>query len=588
MSGTGAEALGPVLTRILWNRLISIVDEAATGLVRTAYSMVVRDFHDYCVAIFDARGNMLAHSTRSTPGFIGIMPPVMRNFLAVHPPETLREGDVLVTNDPWLATSHLLDVSIAAPIFHDGRIVGFAVCVVHHLDIGGRMASIDSRDMYEEGLKIPILKLYEAGRRNDTVLAFVAANVRSADRVQGDLRSQVIATDVCAAGIRRMIAEYRVADLDALGDAIMGLAERSLRGRIAALPDGIHRHALRLPPVGARQVSIELVLSLEIRGDELVFDYAGSSAEVEAAVNVALPMTVSYSVYPAKCALDPEVPHNQGCLRPIRVLAPEGSVLNCRPPAPTWGRSIVSHALPELVFGALVEALPERTIAGCGSTPLTLLTMSGRRRTGERFLAVASHIGGFGGSAAQDGAPCLPFPNNTAVIPVEVIETETCLLYERKELAIDTGGPGRRRGGVGERMVLRVPDGAQAPPEPVTVSIRGWNRAPDSPFPVVGLRGGGAGRGCALRVNGVPQPHNQVHRLSPGDVVELDMPGGGGFGDPLAREPELVLADVRVGLVSRAAARGDYGVVLLADSDAVDADATARLRATMRAAPRAR
>jgi N-methylhydantoinase B len=582
VNADASDALGPVLTRILWNRLISIVDEAATGLVRTAYSMVVRDFHDYCVAIFDARGNMLAHSTKSTPGFIGIMPPVMRNFLSVHLPETLHEGDVLVTNDPWLATSHLLDISVAAPIFHQGRIVAFAVCVVHHLDIGGRMASIDSRDMYEEGLKIPILKLYEAGRRNDTVLAFVAANVRSADRVQGDLRSQVIATNVCAGGIRRMISEYRFSDLDALGDAIMGLAERSLRQRISALPDGTYRHALRLPPVGARQVSIELVLSLEVRGDELVFDYTGSSPEVEAAVNVALPMTVSYSVYPTKCALDPGVPHNQGCLRPIRVVVPEGSVLNCRPPAPTWGRSIVSHALPELVFGALVEALPERTIAGCGSTPLTLFTMSGKRRDGERFHAVASHIGGFGASAEQDGAPCLPFPNNTAVIPVEVIESETCLLYEKKELAIDTGGPGRRRGGVGERMVLRVPDGAHAPPEPVTTSIRGWNRAPDSSFPVVGLRGGLSGRGCALRINGEARPHNQVHRLSSGDVIELDMPGGGGFGDPLDREPELVLADVRAGVVSHEAARSDYGVVLLPHADAVDSSATTQLRRSVR------
>ncbi|MBL8702158.1 MAG: hydantoinase B/oxoprolinase family protein [Alphaproteobacteria bacterium] len=578
-----APGLGPILTKILWTRLVSIVDEAATGLVRTAYSMVVRDFHDYCVAIFDARGNMLVHSTKSTPGFIGIMPPVMRNFLAAHPPETLRDGDVLVTNDPWLATSHLLDISVAAPIFDAGRIVGFAVCVVHHLDIGGRMASIDSRDMYEEGLKIPILKLYEAGRRNDTVFAFLAANVRSADRVQGDLRSQVIATNVCAAGIRRMIGEYGFADLDALGDAIMGLAEHSLRRRIATLPDGIYRHALRLPPVGARQVSIELTLALEVRGDSLIFDYTGSSPEVEAAVNVALPMTVSYSVYPAKVALDPTVPHNHGCLRPITVIAPPGSVLNCQPPAPTWGRSVVSHALPELVFGALVDALPERTIAACGSTPLTLMTFSGRRRAGERFLAVASHVGGFGGGASQDGAPCLPFPNNTAVIPVEVIENETGLVYERKELAPDTGGPGRRRGGVGEDMVLCVPTGDQAPPEPVTASIRGWDRRPDSAFPVVGLRGGLAGRGGGLRINGEPRPHNQIHRLVPGDVVELSMPGGGGFGDPLEREADRVRADVVAGLVSRAAAAEDYGVVLRDPALEIDAEATARLRAAKRA-----
>jgi N-methylhydantoinase B len=574
----------PILTRVLWNRLISIVDEAAAGLVRTSYSMVVRDFHDYCVALFDPRGEMLVHSTRSTPGFIGIMPPVMRNFLAAFPAETLVEGDVLITNDPWLATSHLLDVSLATPIFQDGHLVAFAVCVVHHLDIGGRMASIDSRDMYEEGLKIPILKLYEGGRRNDTVFAFVAANVRQSRGVLGDLRSQVAANHVCARGIARMIAEYGALDLARLGALIVGLAERSLRARIAELPDGVHRHALRLPPIGARKVSIELRLTLEIRGDTILLDYTGSSPEVDAAVNVTLPMTASYSVYPIKVALDPGVPNNAGCLAPISICAPPGSVLNCRPPAPTWGRSIVSHSLPELIFGALAAAVPERTIAACGSTPLTLMTFAGTRASGERFLAVASHIGGFGAALARDGIACLPFPNNTAAIPIEIVETETCLVYERKELAVDSGGPGRRRGGLGEEVVLRVADGAAAPAGPVTASIRGWLRAVDSDFPVSGLRGGAAGRGGALRINHAPRPYNEVHRLGPGDRIALTTPGGGGFGDPLEREAAHVLADMRNGLVSVDGARADYGVVIVGEPPRVDAAATAALRARLRLA----
>ena len=201
------DKLDPIFTKVLWNRLISIVDEAATGLVRTAYSLVVRDFHDYCVALYDAEGDMLVHSTKSTPGFIGIMPPLMKNFLAAMPVETLADGDVLVTNDPWLATSHNLDISVASPIFYDGSVIGFAVCVVHHLDIGGRMACIDSRDMYEEGLKIPILKLYEGGRRNDTAFAFLGANVRAPVKVQGDLRSQVVSNNVCIRGVQKMVAE---------------------------------------------------------------------------------------------------------------------------------------------------------------------------------------------------------------------------------------------------------------------------------------------------------------------------------------------------------------------------------------------
>jgi N-methylhydantoinase B len=211
------------------------------------------------------------------------------------------------------------------------------------------------------------------------------------------------------------------------------------------------------------------------------------------------------------------------------------------------------------------------------------MTFAGIHRTGERFLAVASHVGGFGAGAAQDGGPCLPFPNNTAAIPVEIIESETCLLYERKELAADSGGPGRHRGGVGEAVVLRVPADRQAPPEPVTASIRGWNRAPDSAFPVVGLQGGGAGRGGVLTINGERRPPNQVHRLAPGDVVSLTMPGGGGFGEPLERDPERVRADVIAGHVTPDGARADYGVVLVGPEHDIDIAATQHLRAERRA-----
>jgi N-methylhydantoinase B len=311
-----------------------------------------------------------------------------------------------------------------------------------------------------------------------------------------------------------------------------------------------------------------------------VLDYFGSSPEVDAAVNVTLPMTTSYSVYPIKVALDPGVPNNAGCLAPIRIAAEPGSVLDCRPPAPTWGRSIVSHSLPELVFGALAQAVPERTIAACGSTPLTLMTFAGVRASGDPFLAVASHIGGFGGSDVQDGAACLPFPNNTAAIPIEIVETETCLVYERKELALDSGGPGRRRGGLGENVALRVASGT--PADRVTASIRGWNRAPNSAFPVSGLRGGKAGRGGALRINDALRRHNEVHMLVAGDRIELSTPGGGGFGDPLDREPDFVLRDVRDGLVSMHAARTDYGVVIAGNPPVVDAEATALARATLR------
>lgn len=571
--------LDPILTKVLWNRLISVVDEASTGLVRAAYSINLRDFHDYCIGIFDTAGNMLVHSTDTTPGFIGIMPEVMKNFLSVFPLETIREGDVLATNDPWLATGHLPDISTAAPIFHEGVCVGFAIAVAHHLDIGGRMACVESRDMYEEGLKIPILKLYEAGRRNETAFQFLRANVRVSHKVVGDVNAQLAATSMCVAGVRKMIEEYGFRNLDLLASTIIGLAEQSMRRQIRALPNGTYRNAVTLPPFRPGTRPIDIVVAIRVEDEEIHVDYTGSSPEVELAVNVTLPMTVSYTTYPVKLALDPTVPNNAGCSAPIRVTAPLGSVFNCRPPAPTWGRAMITHNLPEVILGALANAMPSRIIASSGSTPQHIMYVNGRKRTGEEFLSMIAHTGGWGASAERDGYACLSFPFNTATIPVEATEAETCLLYLSKELAPDTAGPGRRRGGFGQEVVLTVPTGAQGPEKHITTSIRGGSRQPDSVYPIAGAHGGSPGRGSELTLNGQPQGFNVAIKFMPGDVLRMVVPGGGGYGDPFEREPELVRRDVRAGVVSLESARKEYGVALVGSELEVDRPQTQQLRA---------
>jgi N-methylhydantoinase B len=570
--------LDPILTKVLWNRLISVVDEASTGLVRSCYSINLRDYHDYCVGIFDPAGNMLVHSTDTTPGFIGMMPVVMKNFLAKYPVDTIAEGDVLATNDPWLATGHLPDITTAAPIYIDGALVGFAVCVAHHLDIGGRMACIESRDMYEEGLKIPMVKLYDAGRRNDTVFEFLRANVRVSHQVIGDVNAQLVATSMCAAGVRKMIREYGFRDLGLLASTIIALAEKSMRRQIRSIPNGVYRNTVRLPPLRAGAGSIEVVLAVRVEDEELMVDYTGSSSEVELAVNMTLPFTIAYTTYAVKVAFDPAVPNNAGCLAPIRVTAPEGSVFNCRPPAPTWGRAMIAHNLPEIIFGALAEAMPSRVVAGSGSTPLHMFYFNGRRRDGGEFLTLTSHMGGFGASAEHDGYSAMSFPYNIASIPVEATENETCVVYERKTLVPDTGGAGRRRGGFGQEVVITIPEGDHAPAKPVATSIRGTDRSPDSVQPILGRRGGKPGWGGSLSVNGKPHPYNVALKFAPGDVVRLVIPGGGGYGDPFEREPERVQADVRAGLVGGEAARREYGVVLRGMADDVDLEATRILR----------
>lgn len=572
------QSLDPILTKILWNRLISIVDEAAMGLVRTSYSIVVRDYHDYCVGIFDADGNMLVHSTKTAPGFIGMMPIVMKKFLELYPADTLKEGDAIATNDPWIATGHLLDLSIASPIFLDGSLVGFAVCVVHHLDIGGRMASIEGRDMYEEGLKIPVMKIYEAGRRNDTAFAFIRSNVRMAPKVLGDVSAQFSAINICADGVRKMIREYRFADIKLLAQTIIRLAGQSMRNRIRSLPNGIYRNAVDIPPVGRLRDPMHVEVAIEVRDDEITIDYEGSSPEVEAACNVTLPFTTSYTTYGIKVIIDPDVPNNAGCLEPITVNAPYGSLLNCAPPAPTWGRTVIAHNLPEIVFGALAPAVPERVIAACGSTPLVAMYFNGRKNSGQEFLSIVSHSGGFGGSGKRDGYGALCFPFNTAAIPVEVTENDTCLIYKKKEFAIDTAGPGRSRGGMGQEVIFGVATGDHAPPSAVTATIRGSSRSPDSTYPVWGREGGQPGRGVLITLNDEKVPPGLGHRLEPGDEIRLILPGGGGFGSPLDRSPDAVLADIIAGLVSVESARDEYGVVLQADALRVDVRATESLR----------
>ena len=570
--------LDPVTIQILWNRLITIVDEAATGLMRTAYTPSVKEYHDFCCALFDTNAQMLSHSTVTTAGFLGIVPEVMRNFLKKHPPETLQPGDAIITNDPWIASGHLIDISIASPIFHRDRIVGYTLCIVHHLDMGGRMSTLESKDMYEEGLKIPILKLFEAGKVNETVFEFMRANIRVPDKVLGDVRAQLVANNVCTRGLKALLDEYSLDGLEELGAEVIHRTESSLRRKIAALPDGAYRNDVVLPKIPGCDDEIEIKTLVTVAGDEVTIDYSGSSGEVGAAINCSYNMTRSYSAYPIKLALDPYVPNNDGGLRPIKVIAPEGTVVNSRPPAATWGRTMISHLFPEIVFAAMENIMPENILASNGGSPANEVYLHGRHPDGRSFMAIAQHSGGFGASARYDGYSCLCFPNNTRNIPVEVTENEARMYYVRKELRADSGGPGRNRGGVGQEVEFCILDGGTELARDVESSVRLSGRTEDGSFPVFGRRGGKNGRGSGMWANDQPVDHGIYRRLAPLDRVRFVLSGGGGYGDPLEREPERVLADVEQGYVTIEQAAADYGVVIDPDRMAVDLKATASRR----------
>jgi N-methylhydantoinase B len=577
MASDRPSVFDPVTIQILWNRLIAIVDEAATGLIRTAYTPSVKEYHDFCCALFDTDGRMLAHSTVTTAGFLGIVPEVMRNFLRKFPPQTLVDGDAIITNDPWIASGHLIDISIAAPIFHRGKIAAYTLCIVHHLDMGGRMSTLASKNIYEEGLKIPVLKLIEAGELNRTIFDFITANIRVPDKVLGDVRAQIVANHVCARGLKVMLDEYQLNGLEDLAAEIITRTDQSMRRKIAMLPSGSFRNDVVLPRIPGVDEDIRICCEMRVDGDTITIDYTGSSGEVGAAVNCCYNMTRSYTSYPFKLALDPGVPNNDGALNPIKVIAPLGTIVNCRPPSATWGRTMISHLFPEIVFGAMEKVLPDHVLAANGGAPANEIYLHGKHTDGRSFMAISQHSGGFGGSAKQDGHATLCFPNNTRNIPVEVTENEARMIYLRKELVCDSGGPGRNRGGLGQVVEYEILGGGPPATRQVESSVRLSGRKEDGSFPVSGRLGGKAGRGYGLFINEREVDHGSSLALIPGDRVRFILSGGGGYGDPLERDPARVLEDVREERVSAKGAHDDYGVVI-ATNGSLDTAQTAVAR----------
>ena len=540
---------------LLWRRLVTTVDEAATTLVRTSFSSVIRDFHDYACAIFDPTGRMLAQSTHSTPGLCGILPFTIPNFLGHAGFRAARPGDIFVTNDPWLASGHLIDITVAMPVFRRGELVAYVMVVVHHLNVGGRFATLESRDVYEEGLKIPIVRLSRAGEPEETVFEFIRANVREPDKVIGDIRAQVAASHSAATRLAWIMDDAQLDGLGALAGEIIQRSEASMRRAIRALPQGDFESEMTLTGVAGYELPLRLALRATIRDGGIRLDYANSSGQIPRAINVTLNMTRSYSVYPLKCLLDPDVPNNAGCMQPIAIDAPEGSVLNARFPAATWGRSLTAHMLPELIMRCLAQAVPERLVAGSGSTPLWYGNFTGRHRDGRSFYAVVTFNGGLGARAARDGISCISYPANVASIPVEVIEGDAPIRFDAKSFAENSAGAGRHRGGFGQRVVIRVPDDADLD-GPILAGVRGGRFG----VPIYGLEGGAEVPGPFAEVNGKRVVLGTQLELHAGDVLVLMVPGGGGFGDPRRRVPERVREDVRNGLVSPQAAEELYGV----------------------------
>ena len=570
--------MDPILVEVLANRLVSIVNEQQAALVRTAFSTVVRESEDLACGVFDSRGWMVAQSLTGTPGHINAMATGVRHFLAAYPSETLRPGDVLLTNDPWQTSGQINDITVVTPVFAGGRVVAFFANTCHTADIGGRILSAESSEVFEEGLRLPIMKLFEGGAANEDLLAIVRANVRTPEETVGDLYAQAACNDVGARSLVQLLAEFSLDSIEALSDEILSRSERAMRAAIRALPDGTYRHE---GSSDGFDEPIQLAVAVTVEGDELTIDFAGSSPQSRYGINLVLNYTHAYSTFAAKAALAPDVPHNEGSFRPVHVTAPPGSILNCLEPAPVGTRHLIGHLLPGTIFGALAPVLPERLIAaGADATWLTI--WRGADQDGRPFSLTLFQSGGTGARPTKDGLNTTGFPSGVAGVPAEVIETLTPLVQHRRELRTDSGGAGRLRGGLGQTTEMTCRSGL---PWSVSTLIDRTR------FAAPGLEGGSRGAlGELSLTSGKPAQPKSVLRLDPDVHVRLAPPGGGGYGDPRQRDAERVFADVVDGYVSIESAREDYGLVVeyvgppdrlvrTPDLFQIDWPATERLRA---------
>ena len=566
----------PITLEILWRRLLSIVDEADTTVARTAFSSLLRDAHDYTCMFTDRKGRELAQGTFATPGQSGAMALGVKNLVTQLPDESYKPGDIFITNDPWALAGHLNDVCVMSPIFHKDRLTAFTACVFHHSDIGGRVAS-DNHEVFEEGLFIPLVKLYDGGVLNESVLEMIRWNVRTPDEVTGDIRSQIAANHVCAEKIGQMLEDNNLETLDDLADEIIGRTEKSMRDAIDRVPDGVYR-AEGIVEQMEGQDDIVIKAAVEVKGSDIIVDLDGSSGQVGWGGNVVYNFTYAYVHMAIKSMFDPEIPNNDGTAVPISMKAPEGSVVNCRFPAAVAARLQIGHFLTEIIYRALAGALPDRVIAASGGTPATMNVMYGRRRDGQPFHSVRIRGGGMGAGSSMDGHYVAIFPANGANTPVEILESDTPLIVEKRELLADSGGPGKMKGGLGRRVVMSIPDDEYAPLPPVNLGMQSGRFR----YPPQGLFGGKSGSRAQFLVNGEPGNPYGLTQLNPGDVVTMDAAGGGGYGDPLERELELVENDVIEGYVSVERSREDYGVVIHPETGKVDAAATQKLRQSLK------
>src|SRR3984893_9331426 len=547
-----AVSIDPIALEVLWSRLLSVTNEQQAALMRTAFSTVVRESQDLACGVFDTAGNMVAQSETGTPGHINAMATCMRHFMAAYPAPTLEPGDVLITNDPWMTAGQINDGTPVTPIFRDGRFVAYFANTCHMVDIGGRILSAEAREVYEEGLYIPITKLFQRGERNEELFKIIRGNVRTPREVEGDLYAMASCNDVGGTQLLEFMREFGLDSIDPLAEAIIDRSERATRAPIQPLPDGVYENEMYSD---GYEEPVLLKARVTVRGDELTVDHSGSSPQSRYGINVVMNYTHAYTSFAVKCAIAPEVPHNEGSFRPVTVTAPPGSILNALHPAPVAARHLIGHFLPGLIFGALAHAMPDRLMAdGAASIWITMFRGTKPVPAADPYTFMLFQCGGTGARPTKDGLNNVGFPSGVAGVPAEIMESLTGLVVERKEVRTDSGGPGKFRGGCGQFTTFADRSGE-------SWSMSGmYDRLK---FAAQGMLGGQPGAAGSFELSDGRSANPKELLFHPSTTrVATALPGGGGYGNPFERDPASVLDDVLNGYVSIDAAARDYGVVI--------------------------
>jgi len=570
------DPFSPIRLQIMWDRLIAVVEEQAQALIRTGFSTSTREAGDLSAGVFNVSGDMLAQAVTGTPGHVNSMARSVKHFLDRFPVSEMVDGDVFLTNDPWKGTGHLHDFTFLTPCFRGRGLIALFASTCHVVDIGGRGMTSDGRTIYEEGLYIPLMRFAHAGKIDQALIDIVTANVREPVQVVGDLHSLATCNDLACRRLLEMMEEFALADLNRLGSHILERSKAASLEAIAKMPPGTYRNSMRIDGL---EKPVDLVAEMTIGEDGIHVDFSGSSGISSYGINVPFCYTEAYASFGVKCIVAPEVPNNAGSLSTIRITAPAGTILNAEHPAPVSVRHVTGQMLPDVVFGCLAKAVDDAVPAEGTSCLWNLYAYGGPGRVEadpkqladtDPFTVLSFHSGGAGARPGKDGLSATAFPSGVRNVPVEVTEAISPLVVWRKEYRSDSGGAGEYRGGLGQTIEFGLLQDA-----PFAFSAL-FDRIDHPPRGRDGGDNGGDGAiylASGFRLNG-----KGTQTIPRGERVVVDMPGGGGLGEPKRRDPGRVADDVRAGLVSADAARNTYRVSIDANGD-VDENETQKLRA---------